>query len=302
MRRFAGCLLALGLLLLASGPVAARPATSGPSTTAVISPQVNFTLYGDAGLGWGFSSGSLSRPGPRMEVHLGDSVSLTLIGTDAPDHNWFLTFSNSSEPRSDEPKSDPFRRPTPIPFSFNATRSGNWTYRCEFHPGSMWGVFSVLARGRPLNATLVGSASRGWGQSNATISSPGPEIVVGAGAPVTLTLFANDTNERHDWFIDYNGNQLQERDEPGADNFNGPGDPKAETFPFNATRPGAFTYRCEFHPTRMFGTVRVLGEAAPPSGLGLGIVPGVLLVALAGVLVFAVVYEVRARRTAKRPK
>jgi plastocyanin len=306
MGRVATVLVAVVLLVVSSGPIAGAASPQGPSIEAVatISPRVNATLFGNAVSGWGFTSASLTRPGPTLSLYLGDEVSLDLTGTDTLQHNWFLDFNNNSLADPGEPVSPNFNGPGDpknITFSFIADRSGNWTYRCGFHPPSMWGMVQVRPTGRPLSATLVGSATRGWGLSNATISDPGPEIRVGINARVTLTLWANDS-QQHDWFIDYNNDQLRQGpEEPVAPSFNGLGDPKAVVYAFNATRAGTFTYRCEFHPLTMVGTITILGPASPlPGGLGVGIVPGILLIALAGVLVFAAVYQVRAVRAARR--
>jgi uncharacterized cupredoxin-like copper-binding protein len=70
--------------------------------------------------------------------------------------------------------------------------------------------------------------------------------------------------------------------------------------------PGRYEFVCRIgghFQTGMFGFMIVSEEpVGPMGGPPLGIVPAVLLVALAGVLVFAVVYEVRARRAAQRRK
>jgi plastocyanin len=308
MRRAAGVMIAVALLVLSSGPIAgatASPQGPSPEAVATISPRVNFTLFGNAVAGWGFTSASLTKPGPILSLYLGDEVSLDLTGTDTSQHNWFLDFNNNSQADPGEPASPNFNGPGDpknITFSFAADQAGNWTYRCGFHRPSMWGMVQVRPKGRPMSATLVGSSTRGWGLSNATISVPGPSILVGENAHVTLTLLANDSGNSHNWFIDYdNSTQPDPNSEPTSKTFGGPTDPKSVVFSFNATRTGHFTYRCEFHPTKMVGTITILGPASPPpSGLGVGIVPGVLLVALAGVLVFAAVYQVRAMRAARR--
>jgi plastocyanin len=309
MRRVAACLLALGVFVLSFGPAAATPAAPRPSFTPAVAPRTNFTLYGHSVDGWGFSNATTSKPGPTLTVYLGDSVEVTLIAKDlSTRHDWFIDYTNNSQQDSGEPASGDFNGPGDpkvLHFPFLADRPGVWAYRCGFHPRSMWGILQVLPMGRPLNATLIGSSTRGWGASNATISEPGPGIQVGVGAPITLTLLAdaNDTGVRHNWFIDYNNNTQQDVGEPVSRDFNGPSDPTVVTFPFNATRAGSFTYRCAFHPRMMFGAIFIVGQAsAPPTGLGVALIPGIMLIALGGVLVFAVAYQVRAVRAAKRHK
>jgi plastocyanin len=309
MRRVAACLVALGLLVLSSGPAAATRYVPAPSLAPAVAPRTNFTLYGHSIDGWGFSNATTSKPGPTLTVYLGDSVEMTLIAKDlGTRHNWFIDYDNSTQQGAGEPASPNFNGPGDPKvglFEFVADRPGNWTYRCDFHPRDMWGILRVMPTGRPLNATLVGSSSRGWGVSNTTISNPGPGIQVGSGAHITLTLLANasDANTRHNWFIDYDGNRQRDTGEPASPDFNGPSDPKVLRFAFNATRAGSFIYRCEFHPTVMLGSIDIVGQAsAPPMGLGVGLIPGIMLIALGGVLVFAVAYQVRAVRAAKRPK
>jgi plastocyanin len=308
MRRVAACLLALGVFVLSFGPAAATPAAPRPSFTPAVAPRTNFTLYGHSVDGWGFSNATTSKPGPTLVVHLGDSVEMTLIGKDLnTHHNWFIDYNNNTNQDPDEPASSNFNGPGDVKvgfYPFMAERPGNWTYRCGFHPRDMWGMLQVMPTGRPLTATLIGSSIRGWGLSNATISKPGPAIRVGVGALLSLTLFANDTGVHHNWFIDYNNNSDQDLpEERGSVDFGGPGDPSVVVFPFNATRAGSFTYRCVYHLRDMFGLIVIVGQAsAPPAGLGVGLIPGIMLIALGGVLVFALVYQVRSVRAAKRHK
>jgi plastocyanin len=308
MIRAAACLLALGLIALSSGPAMATTSVPTPSFAADVAPRANFTLYGDAIIsGWGFSNATISKPGPTLPVYLGDSVELTLIARDSFEHNWFIDYNNNTNQEPGELASPNFNGlsdPKVVQFPFVADRPGNWTYRCGFHPTQMWGMLQVMPTGRPLNATLVGSATRGWGLSNATISEPGPGIRAGVGAYITLTLLADAHDSfQHNWFIDYNNNTQQDVGEPVSRDFNGPSDPTVVTFPFNATRAGSFTYRCAFHPTMRFGAIFIVGQAsAPPTGLGVALIPGIMLIALGGVLVFAVAYQVRSVRAAKRHK
>jgi len=154
--------------------------------------------------------------------------------------------------------------------------------------------------GPEVNFTFYGHAVRGWGPSNATISDPGPNISVYLGDKVFLTLLANDTLP-HNWFLDYNDNNQPDVGEPSSPDFNALAGPKVVVWNFTADRPGEYHYRCRYHPASMIGTIIILGEERlPPAGPGIGLIPGILLVSLAGVLVFAVVYHARAVRATKR--
>jgi hypothetical protein len=53
----------------------------------------------------------------------------------------------------------------------------------------------------------------------------------------------------------------------------------------------------------MRGNVLILGVPTPTGGgFNVALIPGIMLIALGGVLIFAAVYHVRAVRAAKRPK
>ena len=117
----------------------------------------------------------------------------------------------------------------------------------------------------PVNITLYGSSGGGWGFSNATIRSPGPNMTVYLGDDVRLTLIANESvGVRHNWFIDYNNDTFPNGDEltTRSPDFNVPGSVTV-LFPFNPLHPGNWTYRCEYHSHSMFGTIRVLAEPRP---------------------------------------
>lgn len=324
MGRPAGLILALALIVTATASVSLLAKSSGGDASAgcgcsmviqsirispagTIAPEANFSLHANAGRGWGLSNASISSPGPNLTVYLGDRVTLTLVGneTNTP-HNWFIDYNDDRQPSAGEPSSPRFNGagdPKTLVWNFTADRPGKWTYRCLFHPTNMEGTIEVLPEGRPLNSTLHGHSTRGWGETNATISDPGPEIIVGVGALVTLTLVGNDTNTPHSWFIDYNDDRQPSPGEPSSPDFNGPTGPRVIVWNFTADRPGQFSYRCQYHPTSMVGTIIVLGEERrPPGGEGIGLIPGILLTALSGVLVFSAIYHVRAVRAAKRSK
>src|SRR5437870_4960372 len=110
-----------------------------------ISP-VNYTLYGNAVGGWGFSSTTIREPGPNITVFYGDRVNLTLFGTDSAPHSWFIDYNDDMAPSPGEPASKDFNVPGDVvgTFSFDASQTGNWTYRCHVHPTSMTGTISIV--------------------------------------------------------------------------------------------------------------------------------------------------------------
>src|SRR5438034_321646 len=110
-----------------------------------ISP-VNYTLYGNAVGGWGFSSTTIREPGPNITVFYGDRVNLTLFGTDSAPHSWFIDYNDDMAPSPGEPASKDFNVPGDVvgTLTFLASQTGNWTYRCHVHPTSMTGTISIV--------------------------------------------------------------------------------------------------------------------------------------------------------------
>ncbi len=303
-------LVASAILLLAAPASSALFSPSSDSLTANAAPlvmplsstlpSVNFTLHGDAGLGWGFTSATMTTPGPNLTVHLGDRVNLTLIADDSADHNWFIDQDNSLAPNGDEPSSPIFNNSAVLVWPFVADRPGNWTYRCRIHPTSMFGTITILEEPRPVNLTFYGNAGRGWGFTRGTISEPGPPIVVFWKTNVTLTLIADDSAD-HTWFIDYDNSLARNGVEPGSPIFNPT--TGAIVWSFIADRTGNWTYRCGIHPTSMTGSILVIGgPPAPPGSPPIPLISGIMLATLGVVLAFAAVYHVRAVRAAKRMK
>jgi plastocyanin len=102
---------------------------------------VNFTLYGSPMAGWGFTSTSMTNPGPTITVNQYDIVNLTLVSQGGLPHNFFVDYNNNGVPDGDEPSSSTFT--TTLVFEFNATESGSFTYYCRFHPSVMHGTITV---------------------------------------------------------------------------------------------------------------------------------------------------------------
>src|SRR5437867_898524 len=110
-----------------------------------ISP-VNYTLYGNAVGGWGFSSTTIREPGPNITVFYNARVNLTLIGKDSAPHSWFIDYNNDLAMSPGEPSSKDFNVPGDVvgTLTFLASQTGNWTYRCHVHPTSMTGTISIV--------------------------------------------------------------------------------------------------------------------------------------------------------------
>src|SRR2546430_7004677 len=261
------------------------------------------TLYGDSGRGWGLNRTMITTPGPTIIAYLGYPVTLTLVAADLPPaqvtHNWFVDYNGNDQADSGENKSADFTSPGSVVFTFVPTREGNATYKCQYHSHTMFGTIRIVAQ---MNVTLYADAGLGWGLTNKTIRSPGPPLVFLGGTNVTFTLIAvaTDNSKQHDFFVDYNGDQLPSVGEPKTTDFN---NTNPLTTKLHFDRAGNFTYYCEYHSGTMHGNVLILGVPTPTGeGFNVDLIPGIMLIALGGVLIFAAVYHIRAVRAAKRPK
>src|SRR5712691_2340555 len=224
----------LGVLVL-PGSSPASAVDGGPPT---------FTLYGDGGRGWGLNSTSIRTPGPTLTVFLGHPLTIALVGVEsAVTHNWFLDYNGNNQTDPGENKSQDFSGPGPALFTFIPERQGNWTYKCQYHFNTMFGTIRVVAQ---MNVTLYADAALGWGLSNKTVRNPGPSLVFLTGTNVTFTLIAvaTDSSPKHDFFIDYNGDQLPSVGEPKSADFN---NTNPLTTKLHLDRAGNFTYYCEYH-------------------------------------------------------
>jgi plastocyanin len=102
---------------------------------------VNVTLYGSASGGWGLTAASITSPGPTITVNQYDVLNLTLYSQDGLPHRFFVDYNNNSIVDAGENASNTFS--TSTVFVFNATVSGNFTYRCSVHSASMYGKLEV---------------------------------------------------------------------------------------------------------------------------------------------------------------
>ena len=201
MRKLSVLLLIVGLIVgpLAIGTFSARGASK------------SFTLYGDAVTGWGFTSGGESMPGPTMTVDQGDSVTMTLYADDSLPHGFHIDYDGDGVVDTGEPYSGIFSSPTtPLTYTFTASVSGTFLYRCTVHPAMMFGtwktnapapvhdvaVTSVTATpltvtaGDPVTVTVV-VENQGTVQETTSVSATAGSISVGSN-PITLDAGATD--------------------------------------------------------------------------------------------------------------
>jgi plastocyanin len=115
----------------------------GPMTGKFI-VAVGFALFGRVltPAGWGFTSTTVTSPGPRLAVDPGANVTMKLTSGDGAQHTWFVDYNGNGTPDPGEPVSPAFT--AQITFSFIATTMpGNYTYWCSIHFGMMLGTFQV---------------------------------------------------------------------------------------------------------------------------------------------------------------
>ncbi len=253
----------------------------------------SFTLYGSQSAGWGFTSTSLTNPGPTITVTQGDTVDLTLNSVDAANviHDWFIDYNNNLTADPGEPKSSDFSGTTPLSFSFTADRVGTFTYRCHYHPATMKGQIVIQT---PPTFELYGDGVRGWGEQNTTSSftSPGPTLTVNQSQTVTIDLTSAD-GQLHSWFIDLNNDKAQQTTEPHSSDF-----AASTRYTFQVTlAPGNYTYRCQYHPNMMFGafTVRAVGGGGGPTG-------GINTLLIGGIVIVIAIVAVAAAVLMRRKK
>lgn len=255
----------------------------------------NYSLFGSAGLGWGFTPTTITSPGPSITVAQGDTVNLTLTSADGFSHLFYVDYNGNGVIDTGEPASPTFSGT--INFQFNATTVGTFTYYCAIHPNIMHGTFTVVSTASPDVAVTNVSAEKifvGQGQSvksNVTVVNdgnvdetfnvtlyrmggavrlmlngsasagwnntiPGPSITVNLGDTVALTLVSLD-GLTHQFFVDYNGNLVPDPGEPTSQTFS-----TTTTYIFVAKTSGTYNYYCTFHPAVMHGTFTVTSASS----------------------------------------
>jgi len=144
--------------------------------------------------------------------------------------------------------------------------------------------------------TLFGSRTAGWGLTNTSLRSPGPDLLVSEGDNVTLTLNATD-GLTHNWYIDYDNDTRADAIEPTSPDF-----PDAQgvavTWNFTADRNGTFIYRSDAAPQddpAMRGNITIEPAAGttPPPGVDntVVIVAGAVVIVVAFLAVAAMFWR-----------
>lgn len=119
-----------------------------------LAAAVEFDLFGSVAQGWGFTAGSMTKPGPQVTVDVGDSVTIHLNSADALPHRFLLDYDGDGTADANEPASGFFTAQETI--TFTADVAGTFTYFCTVHP-SMSGPWTTNAAPGPgdLSAALT---------------------------------------------------------------------------------------------------------------------------------------------------
>ncbi len=135
----------------------------------------SFTVFGGfvGPVGWGFTSSTVTSPGPDLTVATGETVTMSLTSADGAPHNWGVDYDGNGFIDAGEPISSNFPPTTSLTFTATTT-PGTYTYWCFIHKGPMFGRFIVQAPATPdfsISASATTPASLVAGNSaTSTIS------------------------------------------------------------------------------------------------------------------------------------
>jgi len=167
---------------------------------------------------------------------------------------------------------------------------------CDAHNSST-NVCRGCARG-PLarSGRIRDLGDSGWGFSNTSLTSPGPNLEVEVGEHVTLNLTSLD-GRNHNWFIDYNDNSVVDANESYSDSGTFRGNLQYDFTVGNQT--GTFVYRSRFNGDgNLWGNITVR-----PAGFLGGLLGNPLLLAgIVAVIVAIVAVAIWARRRPRQPE
>ncbi len=160
----------------------------------VSASPVSYTLYGTT-QGWGFSSTSVTSPGPDLTAATGETVSMTLYSADGVRHNFAVDYNGNGQPDPSEPISADFRSSTtPLRYNFTATSTpGTYTYYCEFH-SRQFGSLRVVVNNPPVLDAIGPRTVNEENLLTFTATAIDPDVgqtltfSLGAGAPIGASI------------------------------------------------------------------------------------------------------------------
>jgi len=126
---------------------------------------VSYTLYGDAGRGWGTTPANILSPGPTLIAAQGEMVHLDLFSADGAFHTWCIDYSGNNACEAGENESAQFNSmTTPVTHMFVATGAPmSYHYVCGVHGGlTMWGIFRITAAVSPSVSISAPAGGERW--------------------------------------------------------------------------------------------------------------------------------------------
>ncbi|HYY47169.1 MAG TPA: hypothetical protein VFA17_00625 [Thermoplasmata archaeon] len=158
-------------------------------------------LYGRiaAPTGWSLTPGTETDPGPSLSVNQGDRVTMQLTSEDGMDHVFWIDYDGNGRIDPGEPESLQFNGTTgTIQFSFDALRSGTFTYWCAIHwPAAMWGVWTTNASTDtipPTISALAANPARQLSGGAVNITAQATDNVAVTGVSAQIVGPSLDTN------------------------------------------------------------------------------------------------------------
>src|SRR3989442_9362904 len=150
----------VAVLVLTRVALSSVPIFSGTPAGGVVS----YTLYGDAGRGWGSMPSNINSPGPTLVAAQGEMVHLDLFSADGATHTWCIDYNTNNACEAGENESAQFFAGTPAAHMFFATGApGTYHYVCGIHGGiTMWGLFRITAAVTPVVTVSSPAGGERW--------------------------------------------------------------------------------------------------------------------------------------------
>ncbi len=113
-------------------------------------------FFGNAVTGWGLTSSTITKPGPTLHYNK-TTLQIALHSMDSQSHTFFVDYNDDSVPSTGEPTSGTFNNPGFNWFNLTLGQDGQFTYRCSFHPTTMFGTIIIgnPSGGGGLSLTLI---------------------------------------------------------------------------------------------------------------------------------------------------
>src|SRR5439155_15389329 len=125
---------------------------------------IDYTLYGSAAVGWGFTPGSMNSPGHLLTVTRWEMVHLDLFSADGAPHVWCIDYNVNNACDSNENTSAQFQVGMPASLMFVPTGPvGLFNYICGIHTGIvMNGPIRINAAVKPVVAISAPTGTQKW--------------------------------------------------------------------------------------------------------------------------------------------